>query len=141
MVWKARRIALLVVAFAVLNLNLFVNAEGQLIVGMGTDVSIDPEGQITLAMPDSAARRALRRISLYTFTAPASLSLLGGSLYQRTAASGEAIESGAGQNGTGLILRGHLETSNVEIFRERLRLQFLSSWRESIIRSLGVSKR
>ena len=50
------------------------------------------------------------------------MKLLGGSLYQATNASGDPIEGNPGENGTGTILQGFLETSNVDPVKELVTL-------------------
>jgi flagellar basal-body rod protein FlgG len=50
------------------------------------------------------------------------LTLLGGSLYQETDASGPPIEGKPGENGSGQILQGFLEASNVDPVKELVTL-------------------
>ncbi len=79
------------------------------------------------------------RIHLVRFTDPTALRPLGGGIYAETDASGPAVESPAGERGAGAVLQGHLESSNVDLIRERLRLRFLQSWRASILGALDAA--
>lgn len=57
-------------------------------------------------------------IPIFTFTNAVGLQSIGKNLYRPTAASGEPAQQTAGQNGSGLIAQGTLETSNVNIMTE-----------------------
>jgi flagellar basal-body rod protein FlgG len=119
------------------NGNLFVNVKGELIVGMGdgykldppitlpanaTDITITPDGEISVSTPGSTGRRSVGSIQLHNFINPQGLTLLGGSLYQETEASGAPVSGRPGENGTGQILQGYLEGSNVDPVKELVTL-------------------
>ncbi|CAN5598682.1 flagellar basal-body rod protein FlgG [soil metagenome] len=119
------------------NGNLLVNAKGELIVGMGdgykldppitlpanaTDITISEDGQISVATPGSTGRKSIGNIQLYNFINPQGLNLLGGSLYGETEAYGNPVSGRPGENGTGKILQGSLEGSNVDPVKELVTL-------------------
>jgi flagellar basal-body rod protein FlgG len=53
---------------------------------------------------------------------PQGLNLLGGSIYTETDASGPAIQSKPGDNGSGTLQQGYLEESNVDPVKELVSL-------------------
>jgi flagellar basal-body rod protein FlgG len=119
------------------NGNFFVNNDGQLVLGMGdgyklipavnippdaTDISISQDGNISVIRAGQQDPTNVGQLELTTFVNPQGLKLLGGSLYQATNASGDPIEGNPGENGTGTILQGFLETSNVDPVKELVTL-------------------
>jgi flagellar basal-body rod protein FlgG len=119
------------------NGNFFVNNDGELVLGMGdghkvipaitippdaTDVSISQDGNISVIRAGQQDPTNVGQLELTTFVNPQGLKLMGGSLYQETNASGEPITGNPGENGTGTILQGFLETSNVDPVKELVTL-------------------
>lgn len=115
------------------NGNFFINKDGNLTLGMGdgylldppinvpegtTNVSISNDGIVRVFRGDSNEGQEIGQLQLHQFVNPQGLRLLGGSLYQATDASGEALESAPGENGAGKIRQGHLESSNVDPVKE-----------------------
>ena len=133
------------------NGNLFVNNQGGLVLGGGpevlalepplilpsnaTDISIGSDGQVSIMFPDAVRKKVVGRIMLARFVNPDGLASSGGSLFTRTERSGTAIVSSPGEDGTGQLLQGFLESSNVDLARERLRLQFLLDWKAVLMRT------
>ncbi|HEX8915537.1 MAG TPA: flagellar hook-basal body complex protein, partial [Humisphaera sp.] len=103
-----------------------------------TQVQIDQDGRVNVlrAGADDPKPTTIGQIALARFTDPTALRPLGGGIYAETEASGQAVESPANDRGAGAILQGHLEASNVDLVRERMRLRFLQGWRASIIGAL-----
>ena len=119
------------------NGNFFVNSEGELVLGMGdgykvippinippdsTDISISQDGNVSVIRAGQLEAQNVGQLRLTTFVNPQGLKLMGGSLYQETAASGDPIEGDPGENGTGTILQGFLEASNVDPVKELVTL-------------------
>jgi flagellar basal-body rod protein FlgG len=119
------------------NGNFFVNNEGDLVLGMGDGYKIDPPIQVPagttdISISESGAvevRRAgedrttrVGQLEISQFVNPQGLRLLGGSIYVKTEASGEPIESNPGEDGAGVILQGYLEGSNVDPVKELVTL-------------------
>ena len=119
------------------NGNFFVNSEGELVLGMGdgykvippinvpsdaTDISISQDGNVSVIRAGQQDAQNVGQLRLTTFVNPQGLKLMGGSLYQETAASGDPIEGDPGENGTGTILQGFLEASNVDPVKELVTL-------------------
>lgn len=80
-------------------------------------IGIDKSGTIT-AFDPAGAGISLGVIELYSFTNPAGLISLGHNLYRQADASGEAIVGTPGSDGTGTLIQGFLEISNVDVVEE-----------------------
>jgi flagellar basal-body rod protein FlgG len=80
-------------------------------------ITISKYGQVT-AFDVEGVGAVLGEIELYGFPNPAGLSSLGHNLYSATDASGDAIISTPGSEGTGTILQGFVEQSNVDVVEE-----------------------
>lgn len=121
------------------NGNLFINQDGNLILGLGDgyrlqppitvprgitekDIAISQEGIVSAILPGTTTRTNLGQIQLTNFVNPQGLELLGGSLYRETEASGTPTTGNPGQNGTGVLLQGFLEGSNVDPVKELVTL-------------------
>ena len=119
------------------NGNFFVNPEGELVLGLGdgyrlipainipsdtTEISISQDGNVQVLRAGQQQPNNVGQLELSTFVNPQGLKLLGGSLYQETIASGQPITGDPGENGTGTILQGFLEASNVDPVKELVTL-------------------
>lgn len=113
----------------------FVNKDGQLVLGLGdgykvmpeisfpagtTDVSVSKDGFVDAITANGKTR--VGQLKLSRFINPQGLQLLGGSLYIETEASGTPTETTPGSDGTGQILQGFLEGSNVDPVKELVTL-------------------
>jgi flagellar basal-body rod protein FlgG len=119
------------------NGNFFVNSNGELVLGMGdgyklqppikipdgvTDIAIGQDGTVEVVKAGTNTKSTVGQLKLTNFINPQGLKLLGGSLYVPTEASGPPLESNPGENGTGTILQGFLEGSNVDPVKELVTL-------------------
>ncbi|MGC4030402.1 MAG: flagellar basal-body rod protein FlgG [Tepidisphaeraceae bacterium] len=119
------------------NGNFFTNKDGQMVLGMGdgylldppvtiptdsTQVTISEDGVIQVMRPGQTAKQIVGQLNVYQFVNPAGMNLLGGSLYQETDSSGNAIESKPKENGAGTLKQGFLEASNVDPVKELVTL-------------------
>lgn len=102
-----------------------VNADGEMVTkeGYALDPSITvPENALDLTVSESGVVSAkiddvsteLGNITLAMFTNEAGLENAGGNLYIATEASGTATDTTPDENGSGTILQGFLEGSNVD---------------------------
>lgn len=82
-----------------------------------TGISINDKGIITATHPTFGLLE-VGRIDLATFANPAGLSQAGNTYFSVSMNSGQPELSIAGQNGTGSILGGTLETSNTDLSQE-----------------------
>ncbi len=119
------------------NGNFFVNDKGEMVLGMAdgyrlipkiiipagaTDVSISTDGQVDVLRPGQTAKTNVGQFKLAQFVNPQGLKMLGGSIYVETEASGAPIESKPGDSGSGTMLQGFLEGSNVDPVKELVTL-------------------
>lgn len=92
-------------------------------IDLGTDVkdvSINENGLITVRRMDDSEEE-IGNISITKFINPAGLESVGKNLFLQTSASGEAIDTQNDGTG-GRLLQGYLESSNVQIVEEMVKL-------------------
>ena len=87
-----------------------------------TGITIGNDGTVNVTVPGQTNPQNLGQITLATFINPTGLKSLGGNLYAETTASGTATVSNPGSDGTGTILQGSLESSNVSIVNELVKM-------------------
>lgn len=119
------------------NGNFFVNRDGELVLGVkdgprvippitlptdSTEIQISLDGTVSVLRAGQTSPTVVGQLQLYQFVNPNGLNILGGTLYQETDASGPPIQSDPGDNGTGEILQGYLESSNVDPVKELVTL-------------------
>jgi flagellar basal-body rod protein FlgG len=78
------------------------------------DIKISPNGEVKCNMPN-AGEAVLGQLQVIAFQNEQGLSAQGDGLYKITQASGPPVQSIPGENGTGPILQGALEGSNVNV--------------------------
>lgn len=88
----------------------------------GQDRSIGVDGTISSRIPPATTSTVEGQLALFTFPNEAGLSNVGRNLYQETSASGAATQGVPGQSGVGTIQQGFLESSNVNIAEELIRM-------------------
>ncbi|AOT70058.1 flagellar basal-body rod protein FlgG [Geosporobacter ferrireducens] len=84
------------------------------------DIMVSQNGMITVKRKGEEEAEELGQLSLVTFANPAGLQSIGKNLYAQTTASGEAIEAIEGE--AGKVIQGFLETSNVQVVEEMIKL-------------------
>lgn len=119
------------------NGNFFVNRDGELVLGVkdgprlippidippdAVEINISLDGTISVLRAEQTVAQVVGQLQLFQFVNPNGLDQLGGSLYQETEASGPPIQSDPGEDGTGEILQGYLESSNVDPVKELVTL-------------------
>lgn len=87
-----------------------------------TAIVIRTDGMVYASVNNSLTPTEVGQINLVRFPNPAGLSSIGQNLYAATAASGDAILGTAGQDGYGSINQYSLESSNVEVLSEMMRM-------------------
>ncbi len=84
-------------------------------------ISISEDGSITINRSDSdEVEDTGEQIKLVKFPNPAGLESVGKNLYKETTASGESVESFEGDAGE--VKQGFLETSNVQVVEEMIKM-------------------
>lgn len=81
-------------------------------------VSINASGQVEVMLEGQIAPTQLGQFQLATFVNPNGLEATGDNLFTETAASGNALTNNPGLDGTGTLLQGYLENSNVNSVTE-----------------------
>ena len=97
-----------------------LTADGQK-VGNYTGVSMTSGGDV-VASYDNSQTQVIAHIPLSNFTAPDALQRQNGQAFTATAGSGLAQLSNANQNGTGQLVTGSVESSNVDIATQLTKL-------------------
>ncbi len=87
-----------------------------------TQVTISRQGLVTALVPGQNTPQNVGQVQLVRFTNPAGLSPQGTNYYVQTGASGAPTISQPGLNGTGTLLGGYLEQSNVSVVDEIVNL-------------------
>lgn len=80
-----------------------------------TSVTISKDGIVTIKTPDSQDPVAAGQLQLAMFQNPAGLEYAGGNVYKETPASGTATLVNPGVDGSGKIVQGFVEGSNVNV--------------------------
>lgn len=104
--------------------NELVTAEGYLLepaITLPSEVvsfSISTDGVVQVTTAGNSAPSDIGQIQLADFVNPQGLQALGQNMFQETGASGAPLISNPGENGTGILLQGSLEGSNVNAVQE-----------------------
>lgn len=80
-----------------------------------TGISISQQGIVSATIPDQVDLEEVGVIELAKFINPAGLENRGGNMYLETASSGAPVVTEAGEDGTGILMQGNLELSNVNV--------------------------
>lgn len=81
-------------------------------------ITVAKDGVVSVTQPGTTQSAVVGQIQLATFVNNSGLQSIGENLYMETDASGPANESQPGLNGTGKLLQGYVETSNVNVVEE-----------------------
>jgi flagellar basal-body rod protein FlgG len=108
-----------------------VDSQGQLVTSSGfalqpaitipanaQSVSIGRDGTVSVTQSGVVQPTQVGTLQLATFINPAGLESKGENLYVETGASGNPNTNTPGTNGSGLLLQGYTETSNVNVVEE-----------------------
>ncbi len=81
-------------------------------------IGISENGNVEAYTRESVEPMNLGQIPVFTFVNPVGLRSEGGNLLAATSGSGQAIQNMPGQNGSGYLMQGALEASNVNVMNE-----------------------
>lgn len=112
-----------------------VNAEGYLVTNSGlrvlpevvipenaNSIQISQNGIISVMLDGRNEAEELAQLELVNFVNPAGLMARGGNLFTVSDASGAPIFALPGEEGTGSVIQGYLEKSNVNVAQEMINL-------------------
>ena len=85
-------------------------------------VSISPDGRVTFMEPGATDPTEAGQLELATFVNPAGLKQVGENLYVETGASGNPNLNVPGTNGSGVLMQGYVESSNVNVVEEMVNM-------------------
>jgi flagellar basal-body rod protein FlgG len=111
-------------SFQMDNQGRIVTAEGNLVQPTitippnSTGLTINQQGQVSVTLPGSTSSSILGQFTLTTFINDAGLQAQGNNLFAATPASGTPQDTTPGTNGSGTLLQGSLEQSNVSAVTE-----------------------
>ncbi|MEC8295885.1 MAG: flagellar basal-body rod protein FlgG [Pseudomonadota bacterium] len=83
-----------------------------------TNVSISSDGIVSVNVPGDVEPQEVGQITLTRFVNPRGLTPIGENMSVESQASGEPIITEPGQDGTGRLVQGALEASNVNVVQE-----------------------
>jgi flagellar basal-body rod protein FlgG len=105
-----------------------LNQNGQLVTANGylmqppitiptnaTSITIAQDGTVTVQLPGQTTATQVGQIQIATFQNPAGMQLMGNNLLLQTGASGAPNIQQPTINGTGAVMQGYLEASNVNV--------------------------
>lgn len=87
-----------------------------------TNLTIKPDGTVTVIMPGRSDPAELGRLDVYTFANPGGLVSIGNNLLAASPGSGEAQQAKPGEQGAGTLAQGVLEGSNVRAVEEMIEM-------------------
>jgi flagellar basal-body rod protein FlgG len=112
-----------------------VDAQGQLVTASGfvvqpaitipadaQSITVGRDGVVSVRQPGQPAPVQVGALQLTTFMNPAGLESKGENLYVETAASGTPSVNAPGTNGSGVLVQGYVETSNVNVVEEMVNM-------------------
>lgn len=87
-----------------------------------TSITISETGVVSVTLSSDSTQVEVGQVQVATFANPAGLSAMGRNLFAETPASGQAVLSNPGEEGSGSMLQGFLESSNVAVVSEMIDL-------------------
>lgn len=112
-------------SFHLTNQGTLVTSEGNQLIpaitvpASATSLTISQYGVVSATLPGQTTPSQLGTVQLANFVNPGGLTAMGGSLFQPSGASGNAItDAPGGASGTGTLQQGYLENSNVDVVSE-----------------------
>lgn len=87
-----------------------------------TAITVGQDGTVSAILPGASSATAVGKVQLTQFANPGGLHRLGGNLFAESDASGSPVDGAPGTNGSGKLLGGYIETSNVQVVDEMTRM-------------------
>lgn len=105
-----------------------------------SDLEVSQDGKISCVLAGEQTSTELGQVELVRFTNPAGLRSLGENLYAESDASGEPVVSMPGEEGTGTVMQGYTEASNVQVVEEMVNMISAQRAYEIISKSIQVAE-
>lgn len=99
----------------IVNSNGFVVQPTVTVPAAAESVTVAQDGTVSVVLAGSTTSTQIGQFQLATFINPTGLQPMGQNLFSETSSSGTATVSSPGQNGSGLLNQGYVETSNVNV--------------------------
>jgi flagellar basal-body rod protein FlgG len=113
----------------------------QIVVPAGAEkLTITEDGMVAVVMPGEETSTEIGQLELARFVNPSGLKSLGGGLYGVTDASGLPNIHYPGEQGTGRLMQGYTEASNVQIVEEMVNMITAQRAFEIVSKSIQVSE-
>ncbi len=103
------------------------------------EVKVQPDGRVLVRGRGQDTAGEVGRIGLARFADTTGLLALGGSLYQPSPRSGDAIYGQPGEDGLGTLAQGYVEASNVKLIEEMVDLMVAQRAYESSVKVIQAS--
>ncbi len=97
-------------------------------------VVIGADGRIQVRLPGQASMVEIGQIDMVRFASAGLLTGLGDNLFRASEGSGEPIAARAGEDGTGTLVQGFLEASNVKMVDEMVNLMLAQRGYEASVK-------
>jgi flagellar basal-body rod protein FlgG len=85
-------------------------------------ITVGRDGTVSVKLPGAVAPTQIGSLQLATFINPAGLESRGENLYVETGASGNPNLNVPGTNGSGVLMQGYVESSNVNVVEEMVNM-------------------
>ncbi len=85
-------------------------------------ITVGRDGTVSVKLPNTVAPTQIGSLQLATFINPAGLESRGENLYVETGASGNPNLNVPGTNGSGVLMQGYVESSNVNVVEEMVNM-------------------
>ena len=103
------------------------------------NVSVSPDGKVSVTLSGATQSTDIGQIEIARFVNPSGLRALGGNLYRETDASGQPIILTPGEDGSGTLLSGMTEGSNVQVVDEMVNMISAQRAYEVVSKSIQVA--
>lgn len=85
-------------------------------------ITVGRDGTVSVTLPNQTAPSQIGSLQVSTFINPTGLESKGENLYVETGASGNPQTNTPGSNGSGTIMQGYVESSNVNVVEEMVNM-------------------
>ncbi len=106
----------------------------------GSTIEVSQDGFIMALLPGEDHSTEIGQFELARFVNPSGLKSLGGNLFSVSDASGQPVITAPGEEGSGTLMQGYVEASNVQIVEEMVNMISAQRAFEIVSKSIQVSE-